>query len=511
MEEVQKQLNVEIEQDAFASQGNNKAQIRFGPGSPFAEDGLAVSWKYGDSSSSPCSAYPSVSEEDLERESKSSYSYSSLERSNLDASIEKNDDTLRKLEEFANYSSTRHRLKENRSISPTRRLHCGETKLVMEIGEEWWKRGLKRFNVPDLIIFESRNSVASTTWSSYTFGFAHFSLALEEEGYGDFSKEFSDWFQICANIFIKLRDKGFPYSCFCTTRSAVSLFTRICYGENLGQVPLIETLFRSFHRSHIPRKPYTSMWSPSIVFDYFNRMPPNEELSFFDLTVKCIILLIIFTACRFREMERISMNQSVIQEDSIHLFTNLKTSSTPSYITVPIMKCADEKRHIFLNTVEHTLLKTEGIRKLARLGMTQIGIPGEYRPYTLKNAANSALLSKGVPEAMVARHARMSPNSHTPTRSHFKANLASRMADTLLSTVDNRKPQSQMCLQDRNDYAQSAQTTSTNFPKASEGETIFPNKVEEPGEANIDHEEIFVERNQEGAVAILNTIIGVGA
>ncbi|KAH7823538.1 uncharacterized protein MONOS_11632 [Monocercomonoides exilis] len=171
-----------------------------------------------------------------------------------------------------------------------------------------------------------------------------------------------------------------------------------------------------------------------------------------------------------------------------------------------------ENRDIFLlNTVQHTPLKTEGIRKLARLGMTQIGIPAEYRPYTLKHAAISALLFKGVPEAMVARHARMSPSSHTPTRSYFKANLASRMADTLLSTVDNWKPQSQMCLQDRKDYAQSAQTTSLNFPKTSEGETIYPNKVEEPGEENRDYEEILVERNQEGAVAILNTMIGVGA
>ncbi|KAH7829933.1 uncharacterized protein MONOS_5987 [Monocercomonoides exilis] len=83
------------------------------------------------------------------------------------------------------------------------------------------------------------------------------------------------------------------------------------------------------------------------------------------------------------------------------------------------------------------------------------------------------------------------------------------MADTLLSTVDNRKPQSQMCLQDRNDYAQSAQTTSTNFPKGSEGETIFPNQVEEPGEKNRDNKEILVERNQKGAVAILETMIGV--
>ncbi|KAH7816637.1 uncharacterized protein MONOS_2924 [Monocercomonoides exilis] len=154
---------------------------------------------------------------------------------------------------------------------------------------------------------------------------------------------------------------------------------------------------------------------------------------------------------------------------------------------------AYENRDTFLlNTVQHTPLKTEGIRKLARLGMTQIGIPG-------------------VPEAMVARHARMSPTSHAPTRSYFKANLASRMADTLLSTCVNRKLQSQLCLQDRNNSAQPVQTASSNFPKASEGETIFPNKVEEPGEENLDHEEILVERNQEGAVAILNTMIGVGA
>ncbi|KAH7820725.1 uncharacterized protein MONOS_5358 [Monocercomonoides exilis] len=176
------------------------------------------------------------------------------------------------------------------------------------------------------------------------------------------------------------------------------------------------------------------------------------------------------------------------------------------------VRITHENRDTFLlNTVHHTPLKTEGIHKLARLGITQIEIPDEYRPNTLKHAAISALLSKEVPEAMVVRHARMSPNSHTPTGSFFKANLASRIIDTLLSTCDNRKLQSQLCSQDRKDYAQSAETSSSNFPKASEGETIFPNKVEEPGEENCDKEGNFVERNREGAAAILETIIGVGA
>ncbi|KAH7826032.1 uncharacterized protein MONOS_16601 [Monocercomonoides exilis] len=226
------------------------------------------------------------------------------------------------------------------------------------------------------------------------------------------------------------------------------------------------------------------------------------------------------------------MNQSVLQEDSIHLFTYLKTSLTHSYKTIPILDSVDEKVYLgravkllwcrvrttyenrdifFLNMVHHTLLKTEGIRKKARLGMTLIGISNEYRHFTLKHAAISALLTKRVTEAMAARHARISPTSHTPARSFFEANLASRMADTLLSTFDNRKPQSQFRLQDTNEFDRPAQTISSNLHKASEGETIFTNKVEEPVEDNHDHVEIFVEINQEEAVAILNTMIGVSA
>ncbi|KAH7829109.1 uncharacterized protein MONOS_9954 [Monocercomonoides exilis] len=65
--------------------------------------------------------------------------------------------------------------------------------------------------------------------------------------------------------------------------------------------------------------------------------------------------------------------------------------------------------------------------------MTQVGIPQEFRPYTIKHAAISALIFKGVPEVLIARHARLSPTAHTPTRSYLRANLASDMAHALVA------------------------------------------------------------------------------
>lgn len=203
---------------------------------------------------------------------------------------------------------------------------------------------------------------------------------------------------------MKLKEKGFPSSCLCASRSAVSLFSRIAYGEDIGKVLIIMTLFRSFHKSHKQRTPVTYMCSLSLIFNYYNSQQDNNFLSFFDLTVTYILLNTLFTACRFHELEQISMSKSIFDSEAIHFHAKIKTSLPPSYLTVPYLKKLDvkvcqvntiiclwerakrtyESRDTFLlNTTHHTPLKTSGIRKLARLGMTQVGIPEEFRPYTI--------------------------------------------------------------------------------------------------------------------------------
>ncbi|KAH7827349.1 uncharacterized protein MONOS_16420 [Monocercomonoides exilis] len=65
--------------------------------------------------------------------------------------------------------------------------------------------------------------------------------------------------------------------------------------------------------------------------------------------------------------------------------------------------------------------------------MGRAGVPEEFLPYTIKHATISKLSTEGIPEACVARFARLSTTSHKPLRSFFKTNLASQMAHMLLS------------------------------------------------------------------------------
>ncbi|KAH7825217.1 uncharacterized protein MONOS_1971 [Monocercomonoides exilis] len=65
--------------------------------------------------------------------------------------------------------------------------------------------------------------------------------------------------------------------------------------------------------------------------------------------------------------------------------------------------------------------------------MSQVGIPQEFKPYTIKHAAISALTLKGIPEVLIARHARLSPTAHIPTKSDFRTNLGSSMAHALIA------------------------------------------------------------------------------
>ncbi|KAH7828120.1 uncharacterized protein MONOS_5063 [Monocercomonoides exilis] len=166
------------------------------------------------------------------------------------------------------------------------------------------------------------------------------------------------------------------------------------------------------------------------------------------------MLCVLFTACRFHELEQQTMSKSIFDNDAIHIHTHPKTSIPPSYLPIPCLGEEDEKicpaiavnclwervrrtyesRDTFLlNASHHTPLKTSGISKLEKLGMTQVGIPQEFRLFTIKLAAISALIFKGVPEVLIARHALLSPTAHTPTRCFLRDNVASDMAHALVA------------------------------------------------------------------------------
>ncbi|KAH7828282.1 putative Reverse transcriptase (RNA-dependent DNA polymerase) [Monocercomonoides exilis] len=328
----------------------------------------------------------SESQESKSRESESNHPSSGMEESDMEQLTGRDDVSILRLEELESGFNPGSRPEENGCSTASRGIHGSNNQLVREVGEEWWWKSLRICGVPDRIISVTKESIAKSTCNQYTFGFAHFSREWEELKLGPFPKYFDEWSMDCANCLLSMRDKGGKYSCLCATRSAISLFSKTVYGKDLSKVSLISTIFRSFSFSQTHRKPYTKMWSPDIVLSYYENYWLNEYLSFFDLTVKCILLVMLFTSCRFHELEQISMANSIFENDAIYLSTRLKTSRSREYITVPCLeevhkricparaihtlwervKATYENRDTFLlNTTHHTPLTAKGIRTLA--------------------------------------------------------------------------------------------------------------------------------------------------
>ncbi|KAH7821154.1 uncharacterized protein MONOS_6360 [Monocercomonoides exilis] len=409
--------------------------------------------KRNSSHSSPYSTDSSMSSESRIGKSESDLSSSGLEESDLEQPSFETDDSLLHLEMLSRRPFPRTGNVEVGSRTSSRGVYGCKDRMVARVGERWWSEGLRACGVPDKIRKITEESISKVTWNQYINCFAHFHIEWKSNQLGEIPGCFDEWIKKCAVCFLSLKDRGTPYSSLCAMRSAISLFSRTVYGREIGDIPLIHTIFRSFSFSQSHKKPYTSMWSPDIITGFYSRELNNEQLPFLDLTVKCILLIMLFSACRFCELARISMSESIWETEAIHLSTRLKTSRSREFITVPFLqeehiricparairclwdrvRTTYEKRDTFLlNKTTHTPLTPSGIRKLAKFGMMRAGVPEEFRPYTIKHATISKLSTEGIPETCVARFARLSTTAHTPLKSYFKTNLASQMAHMLL-------------------------------------------------------------------------------
>ncbi|KAH7818315.1 uncharacterized protein MONOS_13933 [Monocercomonoides exilis] len=221
-----------------------------------------------DSGASSDTSHSSLLKKDSGGTGERSDSSSSLEVPGLDHSSEGDNVIKHEMERFDTDVESMNRLDEVGSINPTGNLLRCKTQLEAQRGEQWWISSFQKCGVPQSFDADSKNSVSPSTWAAYTFGFAHFGQIWTDENCGEFPRDFGEWCRRCAMLFEKLKNKGFHFSCLYATRSAVSLFSRVSNGEDIGQIPIINTIFRSFHSSHVPRRPYTYMWSPSLVFDY---------------------------------------------------------------------------------------------------------------------------------------------------------------------------------------------------------------------------------------------------
>ncbi|KAH7825161.1 uncharacterized protein MONOS_1466 [Monocercomonoides exilis] len=393
------------------------------------------------------SAFASDASEDSSRESESNSAPTELERAGVESALGQVNDALHNLESQQLLFEAWNGNDSSGCNASTGTVH-GSKVMVRQRGEQFNFRTAERNNIDNRIALEVKGSVCETTWTVCTYGYALLGKLTGFPDGIDCPKEWSSWIKGCCLSFISLRDNGISCSVLSQTRSAMSLISKLVFDKDLGEAAIVNSIFRSFARSHIPRTLNRLMWSPNQFFYFYERQPTNEQLTFYELTLKCIVLCMLFSSCRFAELAAISIERSIVTQEAIYLNTKMKTQLQRSFITIAAMRPDQEKicpyravlelwRRVketyphndtfLLNTVVKTPLTVNGVRKLARRAMDRVGIPAEFRPYTLKAASISAYSLKGVPEVLIAHHARLSPAAHTPSRSYFKSNISSGM------------------------------------------------------------------------------------
>ncbi|KAH7824875.1 uncharacterized protein MONOS_7071 [Monocercomonoides exilis] len=206
----------------------------------------------------------------------------------------------------------------DRCESSTRSIEDNLAECTFRDGEQWWKNALEQKSIPFSLAEECRAGISRSTWRGYLYGFAHFGKQWRECGHGRIPESIQEWAACCANVFLSLRNGGMKLTCLQLTRAAVSLYSNIVFSSFLGDIPIIRTLFRSFRRTDKSRKKKTGdIWNPRKVLSFFSGLGPNEGLSFKQLTMKVIVLTMLFSACRFTKLERVNMLESRFEEEGV--------------------------------------------------------------------------------------------------------------------------------------------------------------------------------------------------
>lgn len=404
------------------------------------------------SCSSSNSSHSSDNQENDSRTSSRSSPSSRLEGTNMGAVVEKNDPYRMDVEEPERTSYPGTMDEEDGCLPATREASsCTDESLAIN-GEHWFKGVLQTRGFPMDICDLCKSSLSPSTWHGYLLSYAHFGDQWTNCGYGLSVGDWFNWVVRCADVFLKLFNKGLKEQSLCKIRSAISLISQLLFERSLGDYPLMKLLFRSFKRlERRKKKNKPDIWNPKILLDYISGLGENANLSFTTLTKKTICLCMLFSACRFTELERISLKHSAVREDSIALDTSLKTGPERTDIIIPfltdtpsicpasavcelwsrISKLQDNPDHLFINDRTKIPLSARVLRKLVANLLHETGIPNYFGPYSIKHASISALTMAGLPIAQVAKFARLSPRSDTIINYYFQKDIATSCAKVI--------------------------------------------------------------------------------
>ena len=119
------------------------------------------------------------------------------------------------------------------------------------------------------------------------------------------------------NFLSNMFDENDSYSAIKTAKAAIS--HKICLPpyRNIGNHPLIVKFMKGVFNLRPPTTKTGFIWDVKLLFDYFDKLPSNDQMSFYDLTCKTLCLLLLLTGSRVNTVFNFCINEIVINDIGI--------------------------------------------------------------------------------------------------------------------------------------------------------------------------------------------------
>jgi hypothetical protein len=184
-------------------------------------------------------------------------------------------------------------------------------------------------------------------------------------------------------------------------------------------------------RSPGTQKKYKTMWDIGRLLRYIGHTyPTNNALTLNELSLKMVVLLMVFTVCRFPELTRLSIDPRNDAADRLSLLTQTKTAldeETPitlrpltnaticpvAAVRAWLERTGEPGNPLFVDATTRQPLKTRQLGDMVRRAFAGAGIPPIYGSYSIKHSVVSFLFGAGVEEWRINAFGRWAPGSHT--------------------------------------------------------------------------------------------------
>jgi site-specific recombinase XerD len=299
-------------------------------------------------------------------------------------------------------------------------------------------------------------SIAPTTLRNYRRGFTTFSDLLEKTNFH--LEQLMDKKLATTALVEVLRlafEEKYTVSAVSLMRTAMVRLFSFVFGEDFSRMKVFQVALKYYRRDNLPKKDVLDLkWSIEDLFKYLLTLAPFEELPFEKLVGVTLVLCIVFTALRYTEIQRLSMetDEPDLKEGYWKLWTQVKGHEylEPVFLHVmnephldPVAALIELKKRIkeyderekrfWCKVVDGKLeaLSYNEIKKVVTEVLTEAGID-EKRPYHIKHAVLTRLDKIGLTARDIATFARHRFESMTAYKHYLSSDRGKKSVTSLV-------------------------------------------------------------------------------